>query len=46
MLLLLFCLLPLVDGNQFDIEDEGGAAGDARLGKPEQVERHKACPDG
>jgi hypothetical protein len=38
--------MPLIDGEQFDVEDEGGAAGDAWLGKPEQVERHKACPDG
>ena len=36
----------LVDGEQFDVEDEGGAAGDAWLGELEQVERHKACPDG
>ena len=25
--------MPLIDGEQFDVEDEGGAAGDARLGK-------------
>ena len=24
--------MPLIDGEQFDVEDEGGAAGDARLG--------------
>ena len=32
VLLLLFCLLSLIDGEQFDVEDEGGAAGDAGLG--------------
>ena len=31
VLLLLFCIFPLVDGKQFDVEDEGGAAGDAGL---------------
>ena len=25
--------MPLIDGEQFDVEDEGGGAGDARLGK-------------
>ena len=25
--------MPLIDGEQLDVEDEGGAAGDARLGK-------------
>ena len=25
--------MPLIDGEQFDVEDEGGAAGDAGLGK-------------
>lgn len=45
-MLLLFCLLPLVDGDQFDGEDEGGAAGDAGLRElREQREQSRICSD-